>query len=485
MKIQTQLILWHRYLGIATCLLFASWFISGIVMMYAEMPSLTPEERSAALPTLDTGRIKLSPRDAVARAEMGTAPVQSIVLSSLFGRPVYRFRVQGGLVTVFADDGRVASEFDAEEVLQSIRPYMPPTPVPWRLVEVQTEPDQWTLEGSFEALRPLYKVAVDDRQGTVLYVSGVTGDVVLKTTSRSRALAWAGAIPHWLYITALRKHAEFWRQLVIWIAGVCCITSIFGIAVGVSRFSFSKRRRSPYEGTKLWHHWSGIVFGAIAFTWAFSGMLSLDPGPFQSGSRPTGKQIRSFTGGPLDPSAFDLSVVKATQAKEIGFLQVGGSPFYTVSGHWARAVFLDGEGAVAPPFPEAFLLEAARRAVPDGGIVEATRLTGYDAYYYDREWRRPLPVLRVKFDDRARTWLYIDPARGALVSRFDRWLRFDRWIYHGLHSLDFPFLWPYRPWWDVVVILLLGGGLAISVTGAVMGFDRIRRFQLGTSRVGR
>jgi hypothetical protein len=88
MKIQPQLILWHRYLGIATCLLFASWFSSGIVMMYTEMPSLTPEDRMAALPTLDTGQIHLSPQDAVARAEIGTAPVQSIVLSSLFGRPV-------------------------------------------------------------------------------------------------------------------------------------------------------------------------------------------------------------------------------------------------------------------------------------------------------------------------------------------------------------------------------------------------------------
>ena len=69
MKIQTQLILWHRYLGIASCLFFAMWFSSGIVMMYVEMPRLAPEERVAALPPLDAGRIAISPQEAVAPDE--------------------------------------------------------------------------------------------------------------------------------------------------------------------------------------------------------------------------------------------------------------------------------------------------------------------------------------------------------------------------------------------------------------------------------
>src|SRR5437016_2871411 len=82
------------------------------------------QERVAALPPLDAGRIAISPQEAVARAELGS-PVQSITLTSLFGRPVYRIRVQGGLVTVFADDGAVSSEFTWEEAAPSIRPYLP------------------------------------------------------------------------------------------------------------------------------------------------------------------------------------------------------------------------------------------------------------------------------------------------------------------------------------------------------------------------
>ena len=40
-----QLYLWHRYFGIVLCLLFALWFVSGVVMMYVRMPILFPAPR--------------------------------------------------------------------------------------------------------------------------------------------------------------------------------------------------------------------------------------------------------------------------------------------------------------------------------------------------------------------------------------------------------------------------------------------------------
>src|SRR5215210_1120612 len=45
------LVLAHRWLGIAFCLLFAMWFASGIVMRFIAYPSLTEEERIAGLAT--------------------------------------------------------------------------------------------------------------------------------------------------------------------------------------------------------------------------------------------------------------------------------------------------------------------------------------------------------------------------------------------------------------------------------------------------
>ncbi len=42
----------HRWLGIAGCILFVVWFVSGVVMMYVGYPKLTPLERLQHLPDL-------------------------------------------------------------------------------------------------------------------------------------------------------------------------------------------------------------------------------------------------------------------------------------------------------------------------------------------------------------------------------------------------------------------------------------------------
>ena len=86
-----------------------------------------------------------------------------------------------------------------------------------------------------------------------------------------------------------------------------------------------------------------------------------------------------------------------------------------------------------------------------------------------------LPVLRVRFADPQRTWLYLDPKRGAIVRKEERLSRLNRWLYHGLHSLDFPFLYYRRPLWDVVVIVLSVGGIVLSVTTMWAAFRRLRR----------
>ena len=118
---------------------------------------------------------------------------------------------------------------------------------------------------------------------------------------------------------------------------------------------------------------------------------------------------------------------------------------------------------------------AARRAIPSASVADARWIDEYDAYYYDRSGTRPLPVLRAKYDDAEETWLYIDPSRGAIVRKEERLTRLNRWLYHGLHSLDFPFLYYRRPLWDIVVIGLSLGGVALSVTTLLPAWRRVRR----------
>ncbi len=121
------------------------------------------------------------------------------------------------------------------------------------------------------------------------------------------------------------------------------------------------------------------------------------------------------------------------------------------------------------------LLERLKHAFPDTPIQVAELLSDYDSYYYSRGRRTPLPILRVKFSDPAETWFYIDPEMSQVVAQVHRLNRVERWLYNGLHSLDFAFWYNQRPLWDIGMIALLLGGLTSSTIGFCFGIKRVRR----------
>ena len=53
--------------------------------------------------------------------------------------------------------------------------------------------------------------------------------------------------------------------------------------------------------------------------------------------------------------------------------------------------------------------------------------------------------------------------------------RVNRWLYNGLHSLDFPILYRSRPAWDLVLIGLSIGGIALTVVSLTPAARRIAR----------
>src|SRR5262245_52071275 len=127
------------------------------------------------------------------------------------------------------------------------------------------------------------------------------------------------------------------------------------------------------------------------------------------------------------------------------------------------------------PFPTDALLARLRAAAPDASIVTHELLADYDAYYYSRNRQAALPVLRVKFDDPLETWVYVDPELGQIVASIHRLHRIERWLYNGLHSLDFGFWYNRRPLWDIGMIVLSLGALVTSTIGFWLGLRRLRR----------
>lgn len=472
----------HRWLGIFGCVLFVAWFASGIVMMYARMPRLDPQARRATLPVLDLSRLRVSPADA---ARAATATPQRILVGMQAGRPAYRLLTQGRWTTIFGDDGRLMGGLSEEEAIAEVRRFAPGGITSIRYDAHLRGPDQWTLES--RGLLPMHRIALGDTADTYFYLSDQTGQAVLRTTRSERRWAYAGAVIHWIYFTPFRQQSVLWAQSIIWLSLTGSVMCLLGLLWGAWRLSPIARyrlkrvaSRSPYAGSMRWHHYAGLFFGVTTFTWVFSGLLSMDPWEWHPSTSPTRAQREPFSGGPLrldQATAADVQAafarLQSSAATELEILQFKGETFLTDHERLVRLTAPDR--ARFAEFDRASLLSTARDAMPAVSIDDATWLDRYDAYYYDRDNELPLPILRVRFHDTPRTWLYVDPRRGAVVRKEERLSRVNRWLYHGLHSLDFPFLYYRRPLWDILVILLSLGGLASAITSVVPATRRLRR----------
>jgi len=297
----------------------------------------------------------------------------------------------------------------------------------------------------------------------------------MKTTARERRWAYAGPVIHWLYFTPLRRNSGAWAQTIIWLSMAGCVMCVAGLAWGMT-----VARRSPYRGIMRWHHYAGLIFGATTCTWIFSGLLSMDPWDWHPSTAPTVAQRDAVAGGPLQVDALTVEALRAAVDAFTSTADVNAIDLV----QFQHEVFLAAPDRLVPvlspqrslaEFDDRRLTAAAVAALPGVAITEASRLSAYDSYYYDRDNALPLPVLRVRFADPPRTWLYLDPRRGAIVRTEQRLSRVNRWLYHGLHSLDFPFLYARRPLWDVVMIALSLGGLASAVTSLLPAWRRVRR----------
>ncbi len=493
------LILTHRYLGIPLGLLFVVWFASGIVMMYTgDMPRLTPERRLARRPPLDLARVALPPIAAARRAHLSPTP-RRVRLRTVLDRPAY---VMDG-VTVFADTGERLAEVGPAAAAAVASRFVGQPLDAVEFVRTLDEPDQWTLVERGQL--PLHQLRVADAAGSVLYVSPRSGEVVMETTRRSRALAWLGAIPHWFYFAPLRANQRLWSDVVVWTATLGCLLAALGLLLGVTQFRWRARgdaagarrvgARIPYTGWMRWHYLTGVVFGVATLTWVFSGLLSMEP---YAWTRARGLEVPpdALAGGPLelarfpavDPQAW-ARLAEGRAVKEIELLRIQDRPYYRIrtapgSGGEARAAsagprhVLAAAGTLAArgePFSTESLLARLTAAVPDAPVVASELLHDYDAYYYGRRRELPLPVLRVEFGDPRQTWVYVDPALGRVVASAHRLGRVERWLFNGLHSLDFAFWYDRRPLWDIGLIALSLGGLASSAIGLWIGWGRVRR----------
>src|SRR5690606_17756162 len=242
------------------------------------------------------------------------------------------------------------------------------------------------------------------------------------------------------------------------------VMALLGLILGVTQYRktepFNLKRAIPYRGLMRWHYILGVVFGLFTLTWVFSGLLSMEPYAWTN-SRGVSVDPALFAEGELDLAQFPPlnrydweALGKGNEIKQVDLQWIGRAPYllasysvptsagsekrdrlhqpYNIVGQSdAESMLIDARGRIVNGFDQNELVEKLDANV-DASVTEVALLDDYDDYYYSRGGQLPLPALRVKFDDPAQSWIYVDPERSELLTMVTKASRVERWLYNGL-----------------------------------------------------
>jgi len=233
----------------------------------------------------------------------------------------------------------------------------------------------------------------------------------------------------------------------------------------------------------LIHRWAGVVLCLFFAMWFVSGVVMM-----YVGYPKVTPQERLSHLAPLDAAMIAtvaitpeqaLAAVGASARGASGLSLAatrGGAPVYAVPGgpREAPSIVDAVTGAVLPP-ADAAVAQATASAWFGGRYAAQYRgAIQEDVYTHSGALKPHRPLHRVDMDDPDRTRLYISSATGAVVLDATRSERL--WNYAGawIH-----WLYPFRgnaldPWWHDIVVWLSVAGVAVALTGTLVGILRWR-----------
>jgi hypothetical protein len=448
------------------------WFATGIVMHFVPFPALTEAERFGGLAPIDVRAIRHGPAEAVAASALKDA--ERVRLLQRGDAPIYLVTGPLGLKALSATDLSSAAVTSEQLALAIALDHARRRGLAASRATVAAlaQYDQWTVPNGLDPHRPLYRIALHDGQDTELYVSSTTGEVVRDTTRAERWWNYAGSVPHWIYPTALRSHWAAWDRTVWWLSLIAAIAAMTGTVLGIVRLRTAQRRlASPYRGWHAWHHWLGLVSSIFVLTWIVSGWLSMDHGRLFSLDKLSQMEAKAVTGTPAwDTLSPDELLRLSAQAREIEWFTFRGQIHRReriVPG--VQHLFVAGAGDAARAFLAADDVSAIAPMLTSG-CNAAVAIASGDSYSIEPTMPGA-PVFRLVCGD---VWYHIDAASGAALEKVDSSRRAYRWFYSALHTLDFPALMAAPGVRTVLIIALCALGLAFSLSGAVIGWRRLR-----------
>src|SRR3954469_8132131 len=473
------IVLLHRWLGIAFCLLFAMWFATGIVMHFVPFPALTEAERFAGLVPLASTETRLAVADAVAAS--GIADATRVRLIQRSDGPVYVVSGPSRAGAVRASDGVGASVASSEVALAIARDHARSRGLDAARAAIvaRSDYDQWSVPNGFDRHRPLFRVALGDAGVTEVYVSSLTGEIVLDTTRRERGWNLAGSVLHWIYPTVLRSNWSLWDRVVWTLSLLALIAALLGAVLGLARI---KPRGgligSPFRGWHALHHLIGLAAMVFVLSWIFSGWLSMDHGRLFSRGQLTLAESSVMSASPNWATAASLDREPVSPStREIEWFAFNGTLYRRDRIALAGQTLIEaGDAPRDGPTGSLDVQEVqgltARLAA---GCSGPSVLADNDDYPAQSNVPRA-PVYRSYCGD---LWFDIDGADGNLLQRLDSSRRAYRWFYGALHTLDFPVLVARPLLRDGLVVGLCTLGFLFSITGIVIGWRRLVAMRRG------
>jgi len=338
-----------------------------------------------------------------------------------------------------------------------------------------------------EAGKPYHRFAADD--GREIVVSARTGEVALVSTRAERGLIYAGAWLHLFRWLDVLGAGDYRRDALTYAGFFAAVGAATGIVVGFVKWkpglfgrpTYSGRRTQPYR--EFWfkyHFWAGLVGGSFALLWASSGFLSTNPGQIFSPAGATKEETARWRGA-AQPAAWSLPPAATTplapEAVELTWARLGEDTALIAVGKDGGRRALATPGALTS-FDDTALIAAAQRLAGEKPVAGSARLDDYDSYYFPGHRQsvldKPLPVLRIDLADAGKTSLYVDPADGRLLAKFDASRRVWRWVYSAVHHWDFGVFHTHALWigWMAVWVSL---GVVLAASAVVLAVRRLRR----------
>ena len=446
-------------------------------MIYVPFPSLPDSERIARAAVIDVSKVNSL---TAALNATGVKSANRLRLLQYQQRPILIAQGDNNIVAAsFADSSDAVKPLTKADAITIAQGF---SNAPVASVSAPFLYDQWVVHDRFDPFRPFFRVEMADSIGTHLYVSAKSTEILQKTNRSQRAWNYLGAVVHWIYPTVIRKDWVLWDQIVWWVSLVCLIGVLTGLILGIQHWQVAKQRglrglASPFSGWLAWHHKIGLISGVIVLLWMFSGWLSMDHGRLFSSPNPTAQQTADMRGVALSEALAAIQLedlYKTDGAQEIEITALNRQTLVVAKNGEESKLIPIGLGQISDRRTLISSVELAiSQAWPDNAVSDSYLVPANDTYGNLREGSLGAETLRLILDDADETWVHVDLTTGDLISVMDNSRRIYRWLFNGIHSLDFPGLANHRFTWSLLMLILMSTGLIFCITGIVLAYKKI------------